>query len=349
MPNEIRQNFAVIIIGGGPAGVSAAMGFLEARIDCLLIDQEAALGGQVPDIPSEILNLPAGLFKSGKDLALSMQHALARAQDLAAVDNHYRAGANTLGNGTSLQGALLKIEQKCRVLSIEPGESRVIVITDKDTYTADYLIVASGYRVKRLEAPGGDRFIKHWHCDTDSLPPLLSQLTLAMVGAGDSALLKTLGLASQARFVHLIMRNKTAKGRPDLWQQVKGLTNCQIHRGFEVVGLKGGKSLEKLVLQSTGNGSQKEIDASEVIVKVGYEPNTEILQGKVQLSANRHVPVTASMTTSHQRIYAAGDIVSAVHPRIASAMGQGMMASGAIIEKVFAARNAGFITEEHAP
>jgi thioredoxin reductase (NADPH) len=337
MTNEIRQSFTVIIVGGGPAGVSAAMGFLEARLDCLLIDQGAELGGQVLDIPSEIVNLPGGMFKNGQALSLALQSALARAQELAASDGSNKSVNNTGGTGDGLKTSILTVQRHCLVLSIEPGADSVVVETNKGNFVADYLLVATGYRPKVLEAPEGSRFAKHWHNHTDTLPDDLCQCSVAVVGGGDSALLKVISLAAQVREIHLIHRSKTFRARPDLVEEVKLLSNCRIHKGFEIVALRGEQTLEKIVLRDKENGNVKEINASEVIIKAGYEPNTELLQNKVRLDFRHHVTTGPTQSTSHPRIFAAGDIANERHPRIASAIGQGMMASGAIIEKVFAA------------
>jgi thioredoxin reductase (NADPH) len=338
MANEKPQRFTVIILGGGPAGISAAMGFLEARVDCLLIDQGTQLGGQVLDIPSYIANLPGCTFENGKALALALQNALTRAQEsaLQGPGLHGRHGPSQSPDSAS--DSLLTIRQQCRVTAIHPDKDSVLVQTNKDTYIGEYLLVATGYRVKMLDAPEGGRFARHWHNDTDDLPEDPSQLSLALVGSGDSALLKAIGLAERAKQVHLIARSKTLKGRPDLIEAANKVRNCKIHAGFEIAGLAGDKALERIVLRDRASGVKKEIEASEMIIKVGYEPNTEVLQDRVHLSPSRHVNIDAKLTTSHPRIYAAGDIVNEFHPRIASAVGQGMMASGQIIDKVFGTR-----------
>jgi thioredoxin reductase len=332
MTNEMPQRFAVIIVGGGPAGISAAMGFLEARVECLLIDKGVELGGQVLDIPSYIANLPAGQFKNGKELGHALQSALGRAQELAALADSSRA------NGKGNYKSLMTVQKECRVLAIEPQDDKIVVHTNIDTYIGDYALVATGYRVKTLDAPEGSRFTKHWHTDTDTLPQDLSQVSLAVVGGGDSAVLKAIGLAERAKQVHLVVRSQAFKSRPDLVKEAENLGNCQIHLGFEIVALEGDESLKTVVLKDRARGIKNIIEASEVLVKVGYEPNTELLQNKVQLTPSRHVIASPITATSHPRLYAAGDIASELHPRIANAIGQGMMASGAIIERIFAAR-----------
>jgi thioredoxin reductase len=351
MTNETVHNFDVIIVGGGPAGVSAAMGFLEARLNCLLIDRMPALGGQLPDIPSEIANLPASSFKDGVEAAQALQTALDKAHSMAR-----KSEEETLKNQLGLRGldsnnaSLLTVLNQCTVQSIETDSETVRVSTTEHavqrSYTARYLLVATGYRVRHLPMPVQNSetssiqiLARHWHNHTDTLPDDLNQTELAVVGGGDSAALKATALAGRAKAVHLICRGRSMRCRPDLLELIEKVNNCRIHTSTQIVGLVGDKALRQVVLQKDKH-EPFTLDVSEVIVKVGYEPNTEILDGIVKMTTSKHVVISNDLGTSNPRIYAAGDITNEAHPRIVSAMGQGMLAAGQISKKIFAEKRA---------
>ncbi|MBS1997407.1 MAG: NAD(P)/FAD-dependent oxidoreductase [Cyanobacteria bacterium SZAS LIN-2] len=341
MTNETGQNFDVIIVGGGPAGVSAAMGFLEARLSCLLIDRMPDLGGQLPDIPSPIVNLPATTFKDGASAAQALRQALESAR-IMARDSEEEKLRSELGLRSN-NASLLTVLNQCSVTSIATDHEAVrIGTTNKNgqsLYTARYLLVATGYRVRHLPIPGSsprnELLERHWHNHTDTLPADLRETNLAVVGGGDSAVLKAAALAAKANTVHLICRGRSLRCRPDLLASVEKIGNCRIHTLTQIVGVRGDKALTQVLLQREQD-QPFTLDISEVIVKVGYEPNTEILDGIVKLTTTKHVVVADGLVTSEPRIYAAGDITNEAHPRIVSAMGQGMLAAGQICEKIFA-------------
>ena len=335
MSSLTKQKYAAIVVGAGPAGISAAMGFLEGRLDCLLLDSNVSIGGQLVDIPSEIVNWAGGTFKNGLELSHAMQRALRHAQLMAAERPN-----------------CLTIQQETRVTAIIEEANQIIVKAEnaagKLEYVADYVLVATGYRLKKIAAPinklNQSDLLKHWHYHLDTLPKLeadvMAKSTWAVVGGGDSALLKTLHLAPKLKAIHLICRSEKLKARPDLIARIAQTANCTIHWRSSILKITGTDTLETIVLAKKEDaGAEPElltIAATEVLVKVGYEPNSELLVGSVKSDESGHILVDQYMQTSAARLYSAGDIINPLHPRIASAVGQGMIACGAILGKYFA-------------
>ncbi|MBU6453238.1 MAG: NAD(P)/FAD-dependent oxidoreductase [Cyanobacteria bacterium REEB67] len=325
MTNESEQSFAVVIIGGGPAGMSAAMGFLEGRVKALLIDRQAQLGGQLADIPSPIVNLAGAAVNNGEELRVAMQSSLERAAQFAWADE---------------KRPLLTLRNNCHVLNLAAFEDFISVETInaqgiKSSVRADFLIFAGGYRVRQLEAPTA-HLANFWQYHTDNLAGQsdLSASSLAVVGGGDSALLKAISLAPKVKDLHLIHRGKNFTARPDLITKIAQLPNCRTYCGSKIAELIGAGKLERIKLDGG-----EEIAVSAVIVKVGYEPNTELLEGLVKLNEKRHVIVDHALKSSHDRIYAAGDIINEEHARISTAVGNGMKAAGSIMQRIYHSRS----------
>jgi thioredoxin reductase len=301
--------------------MSAAMGFLEGRIEALLIDRQAQLGGQLADIPSPIVNLAGSAVNNGEELRQIMRSSLDRAAQFASSEE---------------KKALLTLRHDCHVVNLASFEDLISIETigaqgAKTTISADFLLFAGGYRVRKIESPT-PRLANFWHYHTDTLPAQddLSATSLAIVGGGDSALLKAISLAPRVKSLHLIHRGKTFSARPDLIAKIATLPNCRTYFESRVVELIGVEKLERVKLDSGA-----ELAVSAVIVKAGYEPNTELLDGLVTLDEKRHVVVDGSLKTSHDRIYAAGDIINQEHARISTAIGNGMKAAGSIMQRLY--------------
>lgn len=318
--SQIDKHYPVIIIGGGPAGVSALLGFLEAKISALLINDREHMGGQLASIPSAVENFALGTYVNGA------------------------AAAEALNLNLSKQAApLLKAEVKA-LESRQP--LRLLVGTKEQEFhlTCDYLIIATGYRERKLSLSPQqlcEQVIYHQDDDDDDgVPPAKnkngmlekeSKPAIAIIGGGDSALLKALKLAETNAHVHIIHRSSTFRARPDVIAAIKKTPNISFELNSSVTRLLGKDRIEAIEI----NG-RRTMAIDHLLAKIGYLPNTEFLNSQL-VDASGHIPVNAAMQSCQPNILAAGDITAGSFPRIATAVGQGMTAAATVINKLFSA------------
>lgn len=299
-----------VIIGAGPAGLSCALGLREAHLPSLLIER-AEVGGQLKDIPSPVDNFALGTFSSGKEAAEALQRTLRHTEDEFL---HFMKG-NV--RNIDLSKLTVEIDAASEALAIEAAN----------------IVLATGYRVRTLGFVGSESKHVHYHSDSLSGP------VIAVIGGGDSAVLKALALVrgDLCRKVYLITRGSALRARPDLRQelaslplaQIQILTNAQI-RSF-VEGSKG----HTLSISDSARSLSVELEVDSLLIKAGYLPNTEFLSGKLAMDENNHVLIDQFCRTSQKGVYAAGDITASGFPRIATAIGQGMTAAAEIIRQTF--------------
>lgn len=287
-----------VIIGAGPAGFSCALGLREAHLPCLLIEKEQP-GGQLNDIPSLIDNFALGCFIDGMEAVAALKRALR-----ASEDEFLRY----------MKGEATDLDLNNRTLRVG-GE----------LIEAANIVLATGYRVRELTFPGSLSPRVHYHSDK------LDGQHLAVIGGGDSAVLKAIGFSRHFKTVYLVIRGKTLRARPDLKQEIAALDNVKILKDCRIDTFD-----DKASLLSLTNGSASQtLAVDSVLIKAGYLPNTEFLQGKITLDQTNHLPVDKDCRTEIAGVFGAGDITSGNLPRIAIAVGQGMKAAATIIQDIF--------------
>ncbi|MBI5173077.1 MAG: NAD(P)/FAD-dependent oxidoreductase [Candidatus Melainabacteria bacterium] len=326
MTETLSKNcYPVVIAGAGPAGVSVALGLLEARIEVLLIDAAPDMGGQLPSIPSPITNFAGGYKATGKTAGIDMKDAI-----LAAAENAQEEGVSL----TYLPNyQVATFDARTNELQLKST-----VKAEALTVRGDRVVFCTGYRERRLHLPGQEQceqavFYHGQGEDGD---------TVVVIGGGDSALLKLLAVAPQMKNVILIHRNKHFKARPDVIARVSSLPNLEVFLGSQVVALARNAQTGKITvtIETMDGASRQTRPADWLAVKVGYLPNTEFLADSLLLE-NGHVIVDSSLRAYDKEermltnVFAGGDIVSGSFPRIATACGHGMSIAAEIIKASF--------------
>ena len=293
-----------IIIGGGPAGVSCALELIESRIDCLLFDKAAALGGQLSQISNSIRNLSAGYWETGEALRRDLEQVSTRMSLNATLD-------------TEVTQADLKTKR------IEAGGRN---------YSARALLLCTGYRIRKVEIEGMAEAKAHIIYDAEAHEEVLTGRKIAIIGGGDNALMDALWLADIGCTVKVIHRSKEFKARPDVLEESKDTAAIELLTEAEVrkVYSRDGK-LDYLDVLRKDKETLEKLDCEYLLIKVGYAPNTELFLGQIDME-NGHIPIDAACRTQLDGIFAAGDIVTPGYPRIASAIGHGMLAAASIRE-----------------
>ncbi|MBS7643830.1 thioredoxin-disulfide reductase [Candidatus Bathyarchaeota archaeon] len=289
--------YDIIVVGGGPAGITAGIYARRAGYRTLLFERNA-LGGQAAT--AEVIeNYPGILEISGIELAQRYQEQ---------ADKY---------------GLEVKIVEVTKVYT--EGE-RKIVETKEGTYETNAVIVASGADPQRLGIRGEDKFVGRGvsFCATcDGL--FFKGKNVAVIGGGDSAVTEALFLSKIVNKVYVIHRRDTL--RAEKINQEKALANSKIEFVLNSVveEIIGENKVEKLVVKNLNTGERQKLEVVGVFVYVGRKPNTGFIN--VEKREQGYIKIDENMETSMKGIFAAGDCTSPRWRQLTTAVGEGAMAA----------------------
>jgi len=295
-----EEIYDLIIIGGGPAGLTAGIYACRTRLNTILLEKGLP-GGQLVNIEF-VENYPGfeqGI--SGAELATVME-----------------AQATRFG---------LKIKQT-EVLGVELGQRHKLVKTDAGEYRARALIIAGGSAREKLGVPGEDKLAGRGvsYCATCD-GPLFRDQSVAVVGGGDAAVSEALFLTKFASSVVLIHRRNQLRAAKVVQERV--LTNSKM--GFRwdsvVEEMGGGEQLEWVKLRNVKSGETSRLPVSGIFVYVGQKPATEYLKGVLPLDEAGYIITNELMETAVPGVLAAGDIRHNSGRQIVIAAGEGATAA----------------------
>lgn len=294
--------YETVIVGGGPAGLACALELIESRVQCLLLERAAQLAPQVREIHNPLENFPVGPFANGINMQTSM---------IAAV-----------------QTAGCFYQLGCEAAQIDCA--RRVIETPKGTVRAKTILLATGYRVRRLNLAGEDNYGDNVCYHVRSGSSRFAGQPVAVVGGGDNAFIHAIELAELSSQVYLISRSPKFKARPDLVAKLNEYRNIELLNNSQVVELSGQKDLRAIKVRSSVSNEITTLPVRGLLVKIGYQPNTELVAGQLETDQCGHIAIDERCRTSQTGIYAAGDITTPGYPRIATALGQGAIAACAI-------------------
>ncbi len=278
------EPYDTIIVGGGPAGVAAAVYAARKKLKTLLVCEE--VGGQSL-VSANIENWVGEVSISGKELAEKLER-------------HVRAQKE------------VEIRTGERVVRVKAAHGCIFeVATDKgDSFRSKTVIVASGGRRRRLGVPGEDRFSGRGvaYCSTCDAPFFQDQ-DVAVVGGGNTALEMIIDLYHYARKIYLLVRGDTLKGDQVLQEKVMENPKLQQFNHVEVKEILGDKSVTGLRYRDLKSGEEKELKLSGVFVAIGTVPNSDIVKNLVDTNQAGEILVDhRTAQTSRWGIFAAGDV-----------------------------------------
>jgi thioredoxin reductase (NADPH) len=292
-------DYDLIIVGGGPAGLTAGIYAGRARLKTLLLEK-LIQGGQVmtTDIVENYPGFPEGI--TGFELSDLM-----------------RRQAERFGLETQL----------AEVLGLEPGPPHQVVLEDRKL-TAGAIIIASGARYKHLGVPGEGSLTGKGvsYCATCD-GALYRDQEIAVVGGGDNALTETLFLCRFASKVHLIHRRNAFRAAKYFQEKVFAEKKIQVHWDTIVAEIKGGKMVEALVLENVKTLKRSVLPLAGVFISVGMVPNTAWLQDRFSLDEWGFIFTDPQMATDIPGIFAAGDVRNKILRQITTAVGDGAIAA----------------------
>ncbi len=292
-----NKNVEILIIGSGPAGLTAAL-YLYRSNRQLVVLEKGTPGGKI-NITNKIQNWPSVKEISGPDLATQF------------VDQ-----ANALGITVAYGD----------VISVKKVPEGFLVNTDDGDYLAKAVVVASGTSEKKLGIPGEDKFIGRGvsFCATCDAAFYKGQ-EVAVIGSSSQAVEEALALADVVSKVYLIDRHDELSATPILVDRLKAKTNVEIRLGETPYQIKGDKKVEALSIRGT---TEYDLPIKAVFPFVGSIPNTSFIADKEALDKNGYLVCDADMKTHVPGLFGAGDVISKTLRQIVTAASDGAIAAG---------------------
>ena len=301
-----KYDFDVIILGGGPAGLTAGIYLSRARIDTVILN-EGTVGGQTV-LTHEIANYPGIESINGYQLARTMKNQ--------AIHFGCTVRSNVKVTGIELTGSTKKVE-----------------INNKETYTAKAVIIASGGRSRMLNVPGEEKFKGHGisycaTCDGD----FFTGQDIIVVGGGNSALEEAVALTKYASSVTIVHQFDHFQAFPHAVKEAKENPKINFIMESEISEFIGDEKLEKvkIINKKTGEITEKKIDG--VFILIGYVPNTEKFKDVIKLNERNEIIVDEDLRTNIEGVYAAGDSIQKKYRQITTAVADGTIAALNTIE-----------------
>ena len=288
--------YDIIIIGSGPAGLSAAIYAQRACLDTIVIEKNGISGGQVLNT-WEVDNYPG--FPGVTGFELSRQ---------------FREHANKLG-ARVVQDEVVQVELSGNVKK---------VVCEEETYEARCVILASGAHHRTLEVPGEEelRGAGVSYCATCD-GAFFRGRTVAVVGGGDAALEDAIFLARMCEKVYIVHRRDKLRGAKRLQERLQALENIEFVWNSEAVAIEGNAQVEALRLRQTKTGEERRLDVDGIFIAVGIAPESELYAGQLELDEQGYIRADESGQTSVPGVFAAGDVRTKALRQILTAASDG--------------------------
>lgn len=288
--------YDIIVIGAGPAGITASVYAARKRMKVLVITMD--IGGQAA-WSGDIENYTGYQFITGPDLAAKFEEHMRR-YDITVKENE-------AADGIAKKGDMIEVR------------------TGKGAYESKTAIIASGKRSRELRVPGEKEYKNRGltYCATCD-GPLFSGKDVAVIGGGNSALDAALQLISIAGCIYLVDINPELGGDPVMREKVTNNAKVSVINNASVAEIMGGKTVTAIKVRT--NGGEKDIQVQGVFVEIGLTPNSEFAE-EIEKNERGEIKVNSRNETNIPGIFAAGDVTDVPEKQIIIAAGEGSKAA----------------------
>ena len=315
MPGPERVD--ALILGGGVAGLSAALWLRDFDLTSRILEERLQPGGQLHEIHAPIPNYLLGYGFDGA-----------------------RFAGGVLGDarsaGLSIRVGAPVTRLSARTRSAWCGEGRA-----SERYVGRTLVIATGLRRRLLGVPGEEELRGHGVSHSANRDRTLAAgRPVVVVGGGTAAVEDALLCAEVGSPVTLLHRSARFRAREDFLARarkhpaIRIVTGARVARILGNAGVRGGAWVEAVEYRTRGSSRVRRVNAAAVFVRIGWEPRTELLRGQVGLDRAGYVRASVGGVTSLPGVYAAGDVCSPRWPSIANAAGQGAAVAWEIARKL---------------
>jgi thioredoxin reductase (NADPH) len=298
----------VLIIGAGPAGLSAALWCDQLGLDTLLLEQGAEIGGQLLSVYNPVGNYLGARAANGREL-----------RDLFAEQ---------------LEGSEFDLWTEVEIESADLRAKR-IALSSGEQLQAISIIIATGVRRRRLGIPGeaelkGRGVVESATRDRE----LLAGKDVCVIGGGDAAAENALLLAEVCPTVTVVHRGKSLRALREFTERLGADHRVTVFTGATVQRIIGEEKVEAVEIQRDGAIKPFQMAVGGVLVRIGVEPNTELFRDQVQRDERGYIIVTGEQETSIGNVFAVGDVSSPLAPTISGATGAGATAAKIIASRL---------------
>ena len=296
----MAAEYDVVIVGGGAAGLSAAIYATRAQMKTLIVEQLAP-GGQILNT-SDIENYPGfpdGVL--GPDIGLLMHKQSENTGTLFAFD-------------TVID---LKVD----------GEVKVVVGEERE-YTTKTIIITTGGEHNKLGVPGEEEFAGRGvtYCATCDGNFFAGEDTV-VVGGGDAAIDEGMYLSRIVRSLTVVHRRDALRATKVLQERAFSTENVNFKFSHAVKEIRGSGGVDRVLLEDLKSGQEYEYPTAAVFIYIGFHPNSSFLQGKLPLDNGGHVITDIRMETSVPGVFAAGDVRQYSDRQLGTSVGDGITAA----------------------
>lgn len=297
----MQNHYDVIVIGGGAAGLTAGIYLSRAKVNTLILN-EGAIGGQMV-LTHEIANYPGVESISGYELARIMK---SQAQKF---------------------GCTIKSNLKITHLDLN-SEIKKVTVNNKDVYTAHAVIIATGGKSRTIGAPGEEEFkgkgISYCAtCDGD----FFQDKEIIVVGGGNSALEEAVSLTKYASKVTIVHQFDHFQAFEHYVDEAKKNSKINFIMESKIIEFIGDEKLNKVRIEHQFTHEITEMNIDGVFVFIGYVPNTEKLEGVVELNNWKEIIVDKNLATNLPGVFAAGDSIAKRYRQVTTAVADGTIAA----------------------
>ncbi|HUL24040.1 MAG TPA: thioredoxin-disulfide reductase [Thermodesulfobacteriota bacterium] len=300
MEGASKRVYEVMIIGGGPGGLTAGLYTSRARLSTLLIEK-GLFGGQMTttECIENYPGFPQGV--TGDELSRLMEEQ-----------------ARKFGMETVAQ----------EVVKVSLEEDIKVVQTDESTYRCKALIISTGAEYRKLGVPGENEFAGKGvsYCATCD-GAFFRDGRIVVVGGGDSALTEALFLTKFAKELTIIHRRDALRGTKIYQERVLGHPKIKLLWNSIVQEIRGDSTVRSIIVKNVKTGEIKEFETEGAFLFVGVEPRTQFLTGIVETDEGGYILTNEDCETSAMGIFAVGDCRKKLLRQIATAVGDGATAA----------------------
>ena len=296
-----KNHYDTIVIGGGPAGLTAGIYLSRARVSTLILS-EGTVGGQMV-LTHEIANYPG-----------------------VESINGYMLG-NIMKNQAQKFGCHIKSNISIEDLQLS-DELKRVTLSNGTTYTADAVILTPGGRSRTIGVSGEDSYkgkgISYCAtCDGD----FFTDKEIVVVGGGNSALEEAVSLTKYASKVTIVHQFDHFQAFEHAIEEAKAHPKINFRMESQISAFYGGENLEAVDITHVETNETERFRTDGVFIFIGYVPNTEFLKGKLELNPRGEMLVNAEMETNIPGVFGAGDAIAKRYRQVTTAVGDATVAA----------------------
>jgi thioredoxin reductase (NADPH) len=297
----------VLIIGAGPAGLSAARWCDELGLDTLVLEQSEEVGGQLLSVQNPIENYLGARAANGRELRDRFVEQT--------KDCDFDLWTNVEIAGTDLKAKRVRLRSGEELQSIA-------------------IIIATGLRRRKLGIPGEDEFIGRGMIESSGDREAFAGKDVCVIGGGDAAAENALLFAQVCPTVTLVHRAKKLRARREFTETLHTNHCITVFAESVVRRIIGRDTIEAVEIERAEAIKPFQMAVQGVIVRVGFEPNTELFRDQLELDDRAYAVVSSQQETSVENVFAVGDVANPLAPTISGAVGAGATAARVIASRL---------------